>query len=234
MDIDSCQNVLIEGCSLSVGDDGIALKSGSGEDGVRVNKPTAHVLVRNCVVNDGHGGIVIGSETAGGIHNISVEDCVFSGTDRGIRIKTRRGRGGKIHDLKFNNLTMTNNTCPLSINMYYRCGADPDCGCFTMDTLPVDEFTPSIKNISIENIHAHGCKASAGFMVGLPEAPIENLSLRDSSFSTDEESAVTPDNSDMYTGLPFVDVKSIRILNVKNLKHSGVTVKGPKEAFIYG
>ncbi|MDR3284197.1 MAG: glycoside hydrolase family 28 protein [Treponema sp.] len=234
IDVDSCKNVVIEGCRVSVGDDGIALKSGSGEDGIRVNQPTCQVRVRNCRVNDAHGGIVIGSETAGGIFDVTAEDCEFTGTDRGIRIKTRRGRGGQIRDLNFRNLTMTNNLCPLAINMYYRCGASMSDGFFTTSALPVNPATPSIKNISVAGIRATGCRASAGFVAGLPESPIENLSVVDSEFYTDETSPVSPTESDMFLGLPEVKEKSFRIFNAREPVFSSVIVKGPKQAFIYG
>jgi polygalacturonase len=234
IDIDSCRDVLIEGCHVGVGDDGIVLKSGSGEDGIRVNVPTREVVVRNCTVKDGHGGIVIGSETAGGVFDVTVEDCVFAGTDRGIRIKTRRGRGGHIHNLSFRNLTMENNLCPLAINMFYRCGASLADGFFTQSPLPVDVTTPSIKNIAISQVRACGCRASAGFIAGLPEAPIENLTIQRCEFSTDETSPVSPEESDMFLGLPPVQGKSFRVLNVKDPDFSGVRVTGPREAFIYG
>jgi polygalacturonase len=237
MDIDSCTAVLIENCRVAVGDDGIALKSGSGEDGVRAGKPTADVTVRGCTVEDGHGGIVIGSETAAGIAGVLAEDCVFKGTDRGIRIKTRRGRGGEIRDLEFRNLVMENNLCPLSVNMYYRCGAESEegkpGGLFSLNPLPVNTLTPSIKNIRISGVTARNCRASAGFIAGLPEAPVENLEIRDCEFSVLEESGISPDESDMYLGIPPAAGKGFRVLNVKEPRFSGVTVKGPKEDFLY-
>ncbi|MDR0878724.1 MAG: glycoside hydrolase family 28 protein [Treponema sp.] len=234
MDIDSCSNVLIEGCRVAVGDDGICLKSGSGEDGIRANQPTSAITIRNCTVEDGHGGIVIGSETAAGIFDVSVENCIFKGTDRGIRIKTRRGRGGQIRNLTFRNLTMENNLCPLTINMFYRCGAVLSDGFFSVNPMPSNPTTPSIRDISISGLKASGCRASAGFIAGLPEAPIENLSISGCEISTDESSLVSPDESEMYLGLPAVQSKSFRILNVKEPAFTGVTVLGPKEEFIYG
>jgi polygalacturonase len=233
IDIDSCRNVLIDGCRIGVGDDGICLKSGSGEDGIRVNKPTSNITVRSCTVQDGHGGIVIGSETAAGIFDVMVEDCIFKGTDRGIRIKTRRGRGGLIRDLSFRNLVMENNLCPIAINMFYRPGALLSDGFFSLESQPTTSATPAIKNISISDIRATGCKASAGFIAGLPESPIENLSISNSDFATDEGSPVNPDESDMFLGLPPVQEKSFRIINAKEPAFSGVTIRGPKEAFIY-
>jgi polygalacturonase len=233
IDIDSCGDVCIEDCRVSVGDDGIALKSGAGEDGIKIGKPCRNVVVRGCTVEDGHGGIVIGSETAGGVFQVLAEDCLFRGTDRGIRIKTRRGRGGEIRDLEFRNIIMENNLCPLVINMYYRCGAEPTDVFFSPDPLPVNQATPSVKNIRVSGIRASGCRASAGFIAGLPEAPVENLLICGSEFSTDEQSGVSPGESDMFLGIPETEKRSFRLLNVKGAEFNGVTVKGPAEAFIY-
>jgi polygalacturonase len=234
IDIDSSTGVTVENCRISVGDDGIALKAGSEK--TTSLKPTSKVTVRNCTVENAHGGIVIGSETAGDIYEVLAEHCLFRGTDRGIRIKSRRGRGGQIRDLEFRNLTMEDNLCPLAINMYYRCGAEgeaekPD-GVFSLNPLPVSSSTPQVKNILISGVRASGCRASAGFIAGLPEAPVENLRVYRSVFSTDEESPVSPDNSDMFLGIPPVKEKSFRLLNVKAPEFREVTVSGPAEAFI--
>ena len=234
IDIDSCTGVLVQGCTINVGDDGIALKSGSGADGLRVNKPTRDVRVANCTVGAGHGGIVIGSETAGGIREVLTEDCRFTGTDRGIRIKSRRGRGGQIADLVFRNLVMEDNLCPVAINLYYRCGASPeDRRLFSQAPEPLDHATPSVRNIRISGIHATGCRASAGFIAGLPESPVENLSIEDSVFITNEQSDVSVDESEMYLGIPAVDVRSFRVLNARNPLFRNVQVIGPKEYFIF-
>ena len=237
IDIDSCSGVLIENCHVAVGDDAIALKSGSGKEGIQTGSPTRNVTIRGCTVEDGHGGITIGSETASGINEILAEDCLFRKTDRGIRIKTRRGRGGQIQNLEFRNLVMEDNLCPLAINMYYCKGAEEDLvkpgGSFSLERLPVNSGTPSIKNIHISGIKARGCRASAGFIAGLPESPVENIRLSDCTFSTNETSGISPNEADMFLGIPEVKEKSFRLLNVKNTDFSEVTVTGPSVAFIY-
>jgi len=233
IDIDSCEDVLIEYCHVAVGDDGIAIKSGAGEDGILVGKPCRRITIKNCIVEDGHGGVVIGSETAAGIFNVTAEDCLFRGTDRGIRIKTRRSRGGDIRDLEFKNLKMENNLCPVAINMFYRCGAVLSDGYFSQEALPINNATPSIKNINIVNMKATGCRASAGFIVGLPESPIENISFNQCELTTNEQSGINPDESEMFLGLPPVSEKSIRILYTKNAEFNETYVHGPKQAFIY-
>ncbi|AEC01281.1 glycoside hydrolase family 28 protein [Parasphaerochaeta coccoides] len=230
IDIDSCQDVMVTGCLVDVGDDGIALKSGSGPDGIAAGRPTRNVRVSGCTVRSAHGGIVIGSETAAGISGLVAEDCLFDGTDRGIRIKTRRGRGGAISDLRFERLTMRNNLCPLAINMYYRCGTT-EGSLFSLSPEPIDDTTPSIGNILVRDCVATGSQASAGFIVGLPERPITELVVEDSSFGVMPESNVSTDESDMFLGLPHVDGRGIRLRNVQGDFRS-VKVEGTVPIFV--
>lgn len=230
IDVDSCTNVSIRNCTVDVGDDGIAIKSGSGEDGIKTGRITENVHVSYCQVFSAHGGIVIGSETAGGIRNICAENCSFIGTDRGIRIKTRRGRGGAIENLTFRSLNISDNICPIAINMYYRCGCD-DKTCFSLDKLEVTESTPSIRNICIEDCHATGSKASNGFIVGLPEMPITGLTIKSSSFSLSDNPSEDIDKSEMYEGLPEITSRAVRLRNV-SAEIENVSVTGSAEAFL--
>jgi len=234
IDVDSCEDVKIIDCFVSVGDDGICIKSGSGPDGIRVNKPTKNVEVRGCTVRNAHGGIVLGSETAAGMSGIHAYDCDFSGTDRGIRIKSRRGRGGDINDIELRNLVMNDTLCPIAMNMYYKCGiTDTKSPLFSLEKMPVTSETPRIHNVKIIGCKGTGCKASAGFIVGLPEMPIDNLEIRDCYFTTDESSDRSPQESDMFYGLPEVSVKSFRVRNAPGAKFENVKIEGPKETFIY-
>ncbi|MBR0033266.1 MAG: glycoside hydrolase family 28 protein [Treponema sp.] len=234
IDIDSCVDVKILDCFVSVGDDGICLKSGSGTDGIRVGKPTSNVFIKGCSVKDAHGGLVIGSETAAGINTVTAEDCDLNGTDRGIRIKSRRGRGGDIFAVHLKNISMDNTLCPIAINMYYKCGCDdPTSPLYSLEKQPVTKETPSIKDVSIIGVKAKNCRASAGFIAGLPEMPIDDLVIQDCEFSTDETSKESPMDSDMFLGLPVVTEKSFRVLNAPGAKFDNVKIEGPKEAFIY-
>ncbi len=234
IDVDSCENVLIENCFVSVGDDGICIKSGSGPDGIRVNKPTVGVEIKGCTVRNAHGGIVIGSETAAGMSKIHASDCDVSGTDRGIRIKSRRGRGGDINDIELKNLVMDDTLCPIAMNMYYKCGiTDTKSPLFSLEKQPVTSETPRIHNVKIIGCKGKNCKASAGFIVGLPEMPIDNLEIKDCYFTTDENSDRSPMESDMFYGLPEVTEKSFRVRNAPGAKFENVKIEGPKETFIY-
>jgi len=214
IDVDSCQAVHITGCLIDVGDDALVLKSGSGEDGIKTNIPTNDVLIDHCTVHNAHGGAVIGSETAGGISNIHVSDCLFDGTDRGIRIKTRRGRGGKITNLLFSDIRMQDNLCPLTLNMYYRCGSDTDED-FSLMKQIVSPTTPSISDITIRNCTATGSRSSAGFIVGLPEKPITGLHIENCSFGVATTDLEPIEASEMTQGLPEVSERGIRLRNVQ-------------------
>lgn len=234
IDVDSCTNVKITDCFVSVGDDGICIKSGSGPDGIRINRPTVGVEIKGCTVRNAHGGIVIGSETAAGMSGIHASDCDLSGTDRGIRIKSRRGRGGDINDIELRNLVMNDTLCPIAMNMYYKCGiTDVNAPEFSLEKQEITSETPRIHNVKIIGCKGTGCKSSAGFIVGLPERPIENLEIRDCHFVTDEKSDCSPMDSDMFYGLPEVSVKSFRVRNAPGAVFENVTIEGPKETFIY-
>ena len=212
IDIESSEDVTVRNSFVFVGDDGIAIKSGSGADGIADGRPCRNVRIIGCNVKAAHGGAVIGSETAGEISGISVEDCVFDGTDRGIRIKSRRGRGGCIHGLRFRNLIMRGNLCPLVINMYYRCGAyNPDD--FSLDPRPVSERTPRIHDISIERVRAAGCRASIAFIAGLPESRAEGITISDSSFALADHGLADPSLAELTSGLPESSFRGILVRN---------------------
>ena len=179
LDIDSCKDVEIADCIFDVNDDAICLKSGIGNDGLRVNKPCENIRVKNCIVYRGHGGVVIGSETAAGIRTIKVSDCTFNGTDRGIRIKSRRGRAGVIENIEFSNIRMENVICPIVINLYYNCGAPIEQIEYlsSREIKPITATTPWVKNIVFKNITASHVHAAAAFLLGLPERPLENITF---------------------------------------------------------
>lgn len=179
LDIDSCSNVRVSDCHFDVGDDCLAFKSGINEDGRRIGKPTENVTVTNCTMQNGHGGIVMGSENSGGIRNIAVSNCVFNGTDRGIRIKTNRSRGSYIRDILINNVYMDGVLCPLAINSFYRHGVDKkDHSLNDVTAIKVTDKTPQIENIHVGNVTARNCRSAAGFIYGLPEMYVKDISLR--------------------------------------------------------
>lgn len=182
---ESCSNVHISNCTIDVGDDCLTLKSGTEDDELQKQHPCENIVVSNCTMLNGHGGVVIGSEMSGGVKNITITNCVFNGTDRGIRIKTRRKRGGYIEDIIISNILMDNIIVPFVINGYYQCGGarEDDMSIFSLEPRPVSEDTPYIKNINISNVRAKNVAASAGYIYGIPEMPVEGLTV--SNYSVD-------------------------------------------------
>ena len=210
IDIDSSVDVEVSGCDVNVGDDGIAVKSGSGPKGMAENMPSRHIHVHDCKVHYSHGGAAIGSETAAEISDVLFEDCLFNSTDRGIRIKTRRSRGGHVHNLVFRNIEMRNTLAPFVINSYYNCG-DSTPSLYSLDKQPVTATTPKIEDVLVENCRATGARASAGMLVGLPESPVLNVRIKDSVFEVRKDANEDVSLTDMYSGLPEPASRGFRI-----------------------
>lgn len=183
IDPESCRDVLITGCVIDVGDDAIVLKAGASEDGAGEFPPCERVVISDCSIVRGHGGIVIGSEMSGGVRDVQVANCLLRGTDRGIRIKTRRGRGGWVQNLSVANVTMREVGCPLVAQMYYRYTGLREADVpwvASREPQPVDARTPRIRQLRITGLTAVDVTGPClGFLYGLPEAPIESVSLRD-------------------------------------------------------
>ncbi|WP_087129017.1 glycoside hydrolase family 28 protein [Levilactobacillus brevis] len=224
MDIDSSENVIVSHCLLDVGDDGVTLKSGSGKDGLRINLPTKNVKVTDCRILSSHGGIAIGSETAAGISGVEVSNCVFEGTRRGIRLKSRRTRGGTIKDIKLTNLKMDACWCPISLEQYFAPGVLPneEATVLSEGPQPVDETTPHIQNIEIKDITATNVRATAAFIVGLPEAPIQHVTIENFNWSLANKADLLPTEYAEETGGRFHDTsRDIKTINVNNLSING-------------
>ena len=105
---ESCKYVRISNCHISVGDDCITIKSGKDIPGRTKGSAAENYAITNCTMLSGHGGVVIGSEMSGGVKKITISNCIFDGTDRGIRIKTARGRGGVVEEIRVDNIVMKN------------------------------------------------------------------------------------------------------------------------------
>ncbi|MFZ5967787.1 MAG: glycoside hydrolase family 28 protein [Bacillota bacterium] len=179
---ESCKNVLILGTLFSVGDDCIAIKSGKLYMGKKKKMPSQNIFIRNCFMEYGHGAVTIGSEMSGGVNHIYVEKCLFQNTDRGIRIKTRRGRGetGIIDEIHVQDIQMDGVLTPFVINAFYFCDIDGHVEyVWSKEPLPVDERTPYIKNIYLKNIRCKNAEVAAAFFYGLPERKIEKIDMED-------------------------------------------------------
>jgi len=169
VDVDSCRHVRISDSYFDTGDDAICLKSGKDSDGLRVNRPTEDVAITNCTVHHGHGAVVLGSETSGGIRNVVASNIVSVGTDRGIRIKSTRGRGGVLENIRFDNWVIEDSRyAAIQVTNYYTNAPQE----------PVSARTPVFRNIAISHVTISRCPVAVT-VDGLPEMPVEGLRLAD-------------------------------------------------------
>lgn len=190
IDPEACDVVNIIGCRFSVGDDCIAIKSGKIEIGRRFRQPANRHTIRNCLMQFGHGAVTLGSEMAGGVTNLTVNRCVFRQTDRGLRIKTRRGRGkdAVIDGVLFENIKMEGVITPIVINMWYNC-CDPDRNSeyvWSREHLPIDDRTPYLGDFTFRDMDCIDCEAAACYCDGLPERPIKSITVENVSFTYSE------------------------------------------------
>lgn len=189
-DPESCRKVRLLGAEISVGDDCIAIKSGKIGLGRKYKRPCEDLEIGWCALLEGHGGVTVGSEMAGGVKRVLAHHCYMKGNDRALRIKTRRDRGkdGVIDDILFRDIRMDGVKMPLVVNSFYFCDADGKTDRVqSREKLPVDETTPEIGTVCFERVRATGCKACAAYAMGLPEKPMKHLILRDSQFDFDPE-----------------------------------------------
>ncbi len=208
LDLESCENALILNSQFDVGDDGICIKSGKGEEGRRRARPTKNVIIDNCIVYKGHGGFVVGSEMSGGVSNIKVMNCSFLGTDVGLRFKSKRGRGGVVENIYVSNVTMQNiATDALSFNLYYggRSASEElllgDNKVDQNKLLPVTEETPCFKNLYFKDIISSNSRRSMYFN-GLPEMKIQGIHLENINMTS-------------LLGAEFRESENISLRNVK-------------------
>ncbi|MCP5533992.1 MAG: glycoside hydrolase family 28 protein [Akkermansiaceae bacterium] len=180
IDPDSCRDLLIEHCTFSTGDDCVVLKSGYNEDGRRVGKPTENVIMRHCSSRHGHGGLVVGSEMSGGVRNVFMHDCDYQGTDRAIRIKSRRDRGGVVEKIYARDIKVRDMKNEVVIlNMDY--GADKNA---VNDAKP-----PVFRDMCFERIEADGAPVAVR-ITGDPEATIDHIRFRDMRIAATEGALV--------------------------------------------
>jgi polygalacturonase len=221
---DSCSNVHIAGCHISVGDDCITIKSGiETEDRARL-APCQNITIANCTMANGHGGVVIGSEMSGDVRNVVISNCVFIGTDRGIRLKSRRGRGGVVEDIRVTNVVMSDVLCPFTMNLYYAPGAWGDPIVADKRPHPVTEATPAFRRVHLSNITAREVQVAAAFLYGLAEMPVEDISLSDVSIAMAADAELA--YPEMADGLELMRRAGFFVRNARGLRLHNVEVNG--------
>jgi polygalacturonase len=200
IDVDSCNGVTIENCDINTGDDAISLKSGRGLAAMRLNRPTQNVLIKDCsLVSSIDAGIGIGTEMSGGIRNVRIENCIMSGRQNGIFIKSRDGRGGYMENISGNNLTVTNSGTFVGIDLVTK-------GIQATDPVPGEvEKWALVKNIRFNHVKVDNVQALVVGKNVPAERPINGFTLTD------------------ITGTCG---KGITLSNVLNAKFDGIKVTG--------
>jgi polygalacturonase len=171
-DVESCRDVLIEGCTFNDGDDCVVIKSGRNADGRRLHAPCENVIVRKCTMRDGHGGVTIGSEISGDARRIFVEDCTMSSPrlDRGIRLKTNAMRGGVIEEIYVRRVQIGEVAeSVLSIDFTYEEGA-------------TGSFMPTVRGIDLRDVTSEKSDYAL-FLKGFEQAPITDVRLSNCTFN---------------------------------------------------
>ena len=222
IDPDASKDVTINNCYIDVGDDCIAIKSGT--ENTPSLMPCERIIISDCHFIHGHGGVVLGSEMSGGVHDVLVTNCAFYHTDRGIRLKTRRGRGGSVSGLRASNLSMDGVMCAFVFNMYYFCGEDGKTPYVAdKNALPFDKRTPSLSDVSITGVSVKNCTACAGYFYGLPESWIENVTISDVSVSFTDGKSDTPA---MMADCPKMQRRGFYMRNTGNVSIGRVRFTG--------
>ncbi len=222
-DPEACLNVNIIGNYFSVGDDCIAIKSSKIELASLYHRPSSNIIIRNNIMAHGHAGVTLGSENSGGINNVYVSQCYFNETDRGLRVKSQRGRGKDaiISNISFDNIHMNSVKTPFVINAFYKAGNDVIDSRFDEFIHKVDDTTPSFDTFKFKNIKCDNVSYGLGFFKGLPESHIKNVVLENVWVTYNKNSlegimAMTP-NPIKYKGVGFVlsNIDKLELINVK-------------------
>lgn len=197
IDIDSSSWILVQNCDIDCNDDNFCLKAGRDWDGLRVNRPTEYVVIRNSVARKGAGLLTLGSETSGGIRHVWATDLVGYGTGNSINIKSARTRGGTVEDVYFGNITMHGVGNVVQINPNWNpaysystlpAGYNPDSipGHWTKllkHVEPESKGIPHIQNINIYNVKATGAKKAIN-AIGYSESILKNFNLSNITVET--------------------------------------------------
>ncbi len=179
-DPESSVDVLIDGCIFDTGDDCIAIKSGRNADGRRLHAPSENLIVQNCTMKYGHGGVTMGSECSGGIRNVFAQDCRMDSPhlERVLRFKNNAMRGGVIEHVYMRNVKCGQvATAAIEVDFAYEEGAQ-------------GPFTPVVRDVEVLNLEVKKC-ANAWSLRGFKNAPISNIRLKNCTFENAAQAAVT-------------------------------------------
>ena len=229
LDIDSCRRVLVEQSIFDVGDDAICLKSGKDQAGRDLGMPTSDVVIRDCTIFHGHGGLTIGSEMSGGVNRIRASRLTMCGTDIGLRFKSVRGRGGIVEDVAIDQVTMLDIVRQaISVDLFYQTEA-------ASEPVRISDDTPIFRDLSLSNITVLG--AERAMMVrGLPEMPVQGLSVEGFTAKCDQGLWVSDATRLRLTHLqleiaegPLLSLNQCTDVFFSSLRHTGTAPAGQIE-----
>ena len=244
LDLEACKNCLVINTKFDVGDDAICVKSGKNKDGRDLKTPCENVVVDGCAVYHGHGGFVVGSEMSSGVKNVSVKNCMFLGTDVGLRFKSARGRGGVVENIHIDNVNMINiPTDCILFDLHYTGLSASDAMKLKQemaakgivperDMQPVSEETPQFKDIYINNVTCQGA-LRAFYFNGLPEMPVTNINITNTEVTADfgielnESKDIHISNVELFLpeGIDPVMTEYAENIQIEGLKVNGKDVK---------
>jgi polygalacturonase len=184
IDIDSSRDIIVSNCTISVDDDCIAVKSGRGSDGLRVNIPTENVVIENCLFKAGHGGVSMGTETAGGVRNVLVRNNKADGNSAAIKFKPRPGRAGVVENITHDGWDIQNGGTAIDYALR-KVNGDDYIDEWQKIAVPFAKATPRYRNITIRNVKAAGMKKAIAFL-GWPLAHAENIWLENISLDAQQ------------------------------------------------
>lgn len=230
IDIESCRNVVLTASRFDVGDDGICIKSGKDKAGRDRGIPCENILVKDCIVFHGHGGFVVGSEMSGGVRNVKVSSCIFSGTEVGLRFKSTRGRGGVVENIWIEDIVMNDILQePLLFDLFYGgksaaevCEEGTDAEPADLKLKPVDETTPSFRNISIRNVRCRGARRAMYFN-GLPEMNVEHVVVENTQIYAQTGARINESSDVVLRNVRIIPEQgpALQLNNVRNLSVEG-------------
>ncbi|HEX3742488.1 MAG TPA: glycoside hydrolase family 28 protein [Bryobacteraceae bacterium] len=190
-DPESSTDVLVEGCVFETGDDCIAIKSGRNRDGRRVGVACENIIIRNCTMKDGHGGVSLGSEGSGGIHNVFVDHCRMDSPhlQRALRLKTNSFRGGSYENVYFTNITVGQVAeAVIEVDFFYPEYANREGR--------GGPFHPVVKNIVVEHVTSQKSKRAV-YLRGYPDAPVSGVRIAHCTFNDVAENDVIENVKDL-------------------------------------
>lgn len=201
-DPESCTDVLINNCTFNTGDDCIAIKSGRNADGRRIGVPSQNIVVRNCHMKNGHGGVTIGSEISGGVRNVFADNCQMDSPhlDNAIRIKNNAMRGGKIDNIYARNIAVGEvAAAAVSIDYFYEEGKS-------------GQFMPIVQDVSIEKLTTRKSKYAV-YLRGFENDPIRKVELIDCDFNGVQEPSVVENVADVSLRNVRINGKAVQRLS---------------------